>query len=101
AIANHPKHNLLLNALAKFKRFGLNLNANYINRSEDAIAAINGRVKADYFVMNASLNAFVYEEKLQVFLNVWNITDENFQEILGAQNPRRWVSGGIKWNLEL
>lgn len=101
AIANHPKHNFALNSIAKFNRFGLSLNANYINRSEEAVAAINARVKADYFLLNASLSAFVYEEKLQVFMNVWNITDERFQEILGAQNPGRWVSGGVRWNLAL
>lgn len=101
AIANHPQHNVIFNALVKFQQFGISFNGNYINRDQELINAINGNVQSDYLLLNATLSGYIYEDTVQLFVNMWNITDERYQEILGAQNPGRWISGGLKWNFKL
>ena len=54
-------------------------------------------IKDNYFVTNlrvgySLLNSFT------PYVELRNLTDTNYQEILGANLPRRWWKVGVIWN---
>jgi iron complex outermembrane receptor protein len=56
------------------------------------------KVSADYLVLNAKADVTVWKD-LSAFIEVDNIGDKTFTDLLGAQMPGRWLMGGIKISL--
>jgi iron complex outermembrane receptor protein len=50
-------------------------------------------------VLNSKVEAFVIPQMLSLFIQVDNLLDENYTDILGSQMPGRWFMGGIKISL--
>lgn len=99
-LANHPKHNLGMNIKLDARYFSVGLSGSYIIRSEEFAEAILAEVPETYFLVDLNTSISL-GDKAQVFLNVRNLLDTNYQEILGAQMPGRWFKGGVKWNIAL
>ncbi len=98
-IANHPDH--ILNGLFKLssKYVDISLAMNYIHRNAETIENIDARVRSDYMVTNLLLHLKPGNNKMSLFMNIHNLFDVEYQEILGPQMPGRWVMGGLKWQL--
>ncbi|MDA8886072.1 TonB-dependent receptor plug domain-containing protein [Bacteroidia bacterium] len=99
-IANHPINNINGRATINFKRFTWNIGGTFITRNADEIPAIGGAVKNQYGILNTKLSYAAKEIPVSVFVNVRNLLDANYQEILGARMPRRWAMAGISWNFD-
>jgi iron complex outermembrane receptor protein len=99
-IANHPVHNINGSVNATFSGFGLNIGGAYITRNADAIADINGEIKPNYALLNAKFSYTAEGFPVSVYLDVRNILNTQYQEILGANMPQRWILGGIRWNIK-
>jgi iron complex outermembrane receptor protein len=98
-IANHPLHNINGGATIHFGRFNWNIGGTFITRNADDIPSIDGNVKNQYSILNTKLSYTAKDFPASVFVNVRNVLDTEYQEILGARMPGRWIMGGISWNL--
>ncbi|PCJ65189.1 MAG: hypothetical protein COA58_10010 [Bacteroidetes bacterium] len=97
-VANHPIHNINGNLNITYYGFGINIGGALITRNAEAVEAINANIKNQYTVLNAKIS---YRSKLfpaSIYLDVRNILDTQYQEILGARMPSRWIMAGINWN---
>lgn len=98
-IANHPINNLNGGAIIRYKRFTWNLGGTFITRDADEIPVIGGEVKNQYGILNTKLNYAAKDLGVNLFVNVRNVLDTQYQEILGAQMQGRWIMAGLSWNI--
>jgi iron complex outermembrane receptor protein len=59
---------------------------------------INAVLTPEYFVLNPKIE-FNVSEKFGLFVQVDNVTDKSYSDILGAPMPGRWWMGGVKLKL--
>ncbi len=97
-ISDHPTHNLSAGISLYVNRIRFDINGNYLQRNSESVQSVRGEIPADYFISNAKIGVDVIEN-LRVYAKVFNLTNVQYQEILGARMPSRWISGGIKWAL--
>jgi iron complex outermembrane receptor protein len=98
-ISSHAKFLTNFNVLYTYKKFSASLNGLYKTRqSQTAASPLLAKVSQDYIVVNAKADVTVWKE-LSAFIEVDNITDRTYTDLLGAQMPGRWVMGGIKISL--
>ena len=95
-IASHAKHLLTTNLLLHYKKMDLAINGLYKVRNEQLAAGINARLAPSYQVWNMRLG-YQLHPKFGLNLQVQNVFDETYQNILGAAMPNRWLMGGIKY----
>lgn len=98
-IANHPIHNLNGGATVHFNRFVWNIGGTLITRNAEDIPSIDGQVQNQYGLLHTKLSYTSPTAGIKLFVNVRNVLDTQYQEILGAQMPGRWVMAGISWNI--
>jgi len=99
-IANHPKHQV--NGSVKLSgRWGsIHSDSKFYTRNEEAAELVGGDVPSSYFISNIKLqSAPGLMGGASVYMRVMNLTDTQYQEILGAPMPGRWVMGGLQWRL--
>ncbi len=97
-IASHARHLLSTNLILQTGKFEVALNGVHKERNARAAGAINARLKPNYQVWNMRLG---YQLTPQFGLNfqVHNLFDEDYQDILGAQMPTRWLMAGLKFKI--
>ncbi|WP_185957280.1 TonB-dependent receptor plug domain-containing protein [Gracilimonas mengyeensis] len=98
-IANHPSHQASLDLSLKAGRVSLQSQSTFNVRSEQAAALINAEVPDQYFLTNLRIGYKPFGSKLQLYFQALNVTDTQYQEILGAPMPGRWMLGGVKYTL--
>ncbi len=99
-ISSHARYLTNFNVQYRNKWFALALNGLYKDRQPQAAAPVEvAKVSRDYFVFNAKAEGFLKQDKLSAFVQVDNLFDKNYTDLLGAQMPRRWFMGGIKISL--
>ncbi|HEU4470031.1 MAG TPA: TonB-dependent receptor [Flavisolibacter sp.] len=81
------------------KRLALSTTGLYKTRAPQTSSAAIAQVDRAYFVLNARVEAFVWQQKLSVFAQADNLFDKSYADLLGAQMPGRWLMGGIKISL--
>lgn len=67
----------------------------YKKREAQRANSINADISSDYFIMNMRLEKYLMKEKLGLQLQVDNLFDRSYSDLLGSRMPGRWVSGGI------
>jgi vitamin B12 transporter len=55
-------------------------------------------VSRSYFMTNVKAEAYVWKQMLSVMVSADNVFDAQYADVLGAQMPGRWLSGGLKFN---
>jgi iron complex outermembrane receptor protein len=98
-IANHPNHQILAGLNFSSSRLQLSSESSYRIRSEDAAEIVNAVVPESYFVTNAKLSVLPFDNGARIYIRVMNITNESYQEILGAPMPGRWFMMGGQLSL--
>ena len=95
-IASHARHLINTNLLLTYKKVDIAINGLYKARNEQFAAGINARLSPNYQVWNLRLG-YQLLPKFGLNLQVQNVFDESYQNILGAAMPNRWLMGGIKY----
>jgi iron complex outermembrane receptor protein len=95
-IANHPKHQVNLGLRYSTRWGSVHTENSYRVRSGEFAEAIGGDVPDGYFISNLNLQATPGWSPATIYVQVMNLTDTQYQEILGAPMPGRWVMGGLK-----
>ena len=96
-IANHPIHNVGFEVMGRYKRFRASLNGNYITRNAEEIPSIDGIIYGDYLLLNARISFKPPVLPARIFVEGRNLLDTDYQEILGARMPGRWIYAGFIW----
>lgn len=100
-IANHPIHDLSLILSFQSTYFDVTTTSHFISRNNETVANINGDIKSSYSVHHLKVQASPFSSQpVSVYMKVHNLLDEQYQEILGAQMPGRWIMGGVKWDFK-
>lgn len=95
-IANHPTHQVKFTLNGATERFNISSESSYRVRSSEAAELIGGDVPAGYFVTNLKIEYSPRWSAARIYTQVLNLTDTQYQEILGAPMPGRWVMGGLR-----
>lgn len=99
-LSTHAKYLTNFNLVYHHRLFSASLNGLYKQREAQAAATpAIAHVSADYLVLNAKGEVFLWQKKLSAFLEVDNLTDRDYTDLLGARMPGRWLMGGIKISL--
>lgn len=96
-IANHARDLFTLNSLLDIGGFTFSVSGLYKNRNARFAQAINSRLEADYMLWN--MKAGYTLKKLSLSVQVQNIFDESYQNILGAPMPGRWFNVSLGWGI--
>ena len=97
-LANHPDMmgNLILQF--KFDQLSFTSTNSWVSRDEELVENIGAEVPGSYFI--SSLRANLSVGKSNFYLDARNVFDEQYQEILGAQLPGRWIIGGVNYRIQ-
>jgi len=97
-ISSHAKHLFNTQFLLNVNKFDVALNGLYKQRDGRIAPGIDSELTENYMVWNARLG-FRVMEGFGLNFQVQNLLNEEYQNILGAKMPGRWLLGGIKWSL--
>jgi iron complex outermembrane receptor protein len=98
-IANHPNHDLSFILSYQGEYLGVTSTTHFIKRNSESVTAINGRIQSGYTLSHLKVEAMPFSKnRVRFYMKVHNLLDTDYQEILGAQMPGRWVMGGLRWN---
>lgn len=97
-ISSHAKFLVNYNLQYSIQRFAISLNGVYKNRLPQMAAGMK-TIPANCYLMNGKLEYSILPKFFSAFVEVDNITGESCSDLLGAQLPGRWVSGGVKLSI--
>jgi vitamin B12 transporter len=98
-LSSHAKFLANASAAYTFRWFSLSANGIYKERGEQTSPAINASISRDYFVLNLKTDAMLLKSKLDAFVQLDNVFDKSYSDLLGSQMPGRWLMGGLKLSL--
>jgi len=97
-ISSHARHLLTANLRLRAGAFELGVNGLYKQRNDRFAESIDSTLEPAYTLWNARAGYRILPE-LGLSLQVHNLFDADYQDILGAPMPGRWVMGGLFFNL--
>lgn len=99
-LSSHAKYLANFNVQYTHRLFSLSVNGLYKKRqSQKDPSPVIARVSSDYLVVNAKGEAFLWKKNVSAFVEVDNLFDRSYTDLLGAQMPGRWLMAGIKISL--
>jgi iron complex outermembrane receptor protein len=97
-IANHSHHFINWNLSADYQQMRFSINGLYKSRTGDTAQDINAELVNEYHVINMRMSLGILGEGIKLYAQVHNVLDTEYSDILGAQLPGRWWSGGLRFN---
>ena len=97
-ISSHARHLFTTQFLLQWDRFDLAVSGLYKERNSQIASDIETELARDYDVWNARVG-FAITESFGLNLQVQNLFDQQYYNILGARMPSRWLMAGMKWNI--
>lgn len=97
-ISSHARHLVTSNIYLQMDRFYFALNSLFKDRPDQIASGINSELVQSYLLHNAKLGMHV-TQNFGLFVQVHNLGDIEYQNILGARMPGRWFKAGIHWSL--
>ncbi len=98
-IANHAKHKVNFGTRLNHKRFSWLVQGLWKNRNSDLAEAIGTTLESDYFVVNTQADINLFQKNIWGTLQVQNVFDKEYADILGSPMPGRWWMLGVRWNV--
>jgi iron complex outermembrane receptor protein len=77
----------------------LSINSVYKIRNAQTASAINAALSTNYFLVNSKCAYLFNKRKGNVFLEVTNVTNTPYSDLLGAIMPSRWIAAGFQVTL--
>lgn len=92
---------LLVNAafILQVGKFNYSITALYKQRDPQYAAAIGAVISKEYLLIGAKFKYDFAKNKANCFLQLENLTNKSVNDLLGAQLPGRWFSGGFQITL--
>jgi len=98
-IANHPSHQVSFGLQFRNSWLSVHSQSEYNVRSPEAEMLVNGEVPSSYFLTHLRLTVSPFQSGISFYTRIMNLTDTQYQEILGAPMPGRWIMGGVQLSL--
>jgi vitamin B12 transporter len=98
-ITGQARHLLNLNMLIRDDNWTFSINSWYKNRPSDLSQDIGAELSSEYFVVNSKLERSLFDKKVSAFLQINNIFDRDYSDIIGVRMPGRWLMAGAAWNI--
>ncbi|MEO1263953.1 MAG: TonB-dependent receptor [Bacteroidota bacterium] len=95
-ISSHARHLINSSFILNANRFNFSINGIYKNRNVQQAETINSALEESYAVFSSRVGYFL-TENFGINMQLHNMLDKKYQNILGARMPGRWFMGGIKW----
>jgi iron complex outermembrane receptor protein len=77
----------------------LAINSVYKIRNVQTASAINAALSNNYFLVNSKFSYLTSKRKGNVFLEITNLTNTPYSDLLGAIMPSRWIAAGFQLTL--
>ncbi len=77
----------------------LAINSVYKIRNSQTASAINAALSTNYFLVNSKFSYLTSKRKGNVFLEITNLTNTPYSDLLGAIMPSRWIAAGFQLTL--
>ena len=77
----------------------LAINSVYKIRNAQTASAINAALSTNYFLVNSKFSYLTSKRKGNVFLEITNLTNTPYSDLLGAIMPSRWITAGFQLTL--
>jgi iron complex outermembrane receptor protein len=77
----------------------LAINSVYKIRNAQTASAINATLSTNYFLVNSKFSYLTSKRKGNVFLEITNLTNTAYSDLLGAIMPSRWIAAGFQLTL--
>jgi vitamin B12 transporter len=90
----HAKFLTNFTVLYSYHWLQLSVTGVYKTRQAQKVDAINASVSKEYFVLNTKVAATV-KKQFGLFVQLDNVGNKSYSDLLGAQMPGRWLMGGI------
>jgi iron complex outermembrane receptor protein len=81
-------------------RFHFQLITMYKNRDAEMAREISRTLTPDYMVWNLRGDVHLFESRLLLSMQVNNLFDHQYADVLGAMMPGRWILGGFAWKFD-
>lgn len=98
-LSSHAK--LLWNSNMRISnKFGaVSMGTVYKKRNQQTANAINARISPEYFTVNLRIEKYLFKKKAGLMLQIDNLTDVAYSDLLGSIMPGRWMQFGCWMNL--
>lgn len=95
-ISSHAKHLITSQFQFDLARFDFVVTGLYKERNGRIASSINSELDDSYMLWNARVGHKI-TENISLNLQLHNLTNTQYQNILGARMPSRWFMAGVKW----
>jgi iron complex outermembrane receptor protein len=89
-ISNHARHLVTLAANANISWFDIGLSGLYKYRLPEKVVSMP-LTSNEYTLLNARIGATILKKRLGLHVNIDNLFNRKYTEVLGAQQPGRWT----------
>ena len=98
-LSSHAK--LLWNSNMRISnKFGaVSMGTVYKKRNKQTANAINAGISSEYFTVNLRIEKYLFKKKAGLMLQIDNLTDVAYSDLLGSIMPGRWMQFGCWMNL--
>jgi len=97
-VSSHAKLLTNFSVLYQYSGFSLSFTGLYKTRAVQEATALQTSVSKQYFIVNARAEYAFLRKTLAVFAQVDNAFDKSYSDLLGAQMPGRWLTGGLRYS---
>ncbi len=95
-VSNHANELVNFNFTYTYKFIAVGINGLYKARKPRSANPAIVPISKDYFLLNMRTDAYLVKNRLSLFVQVDNIFNRRYSDILGTVMPQRWAMGGIK-----
>ena len=99
-LSSFAKHLVNAQLILDYNSFQFSISGLYKERTAQAAESISSDLESSYGLLNARVGYGLLDNKLSLNVQILNLLDKEYQNILGAKMPGRWLMGGISWRLE-
>ena len=71
----------------------------YKKRNKQMANGINASISPEYFTVNLRIEKYLFKKKAGLMLQIDNLTDIVYSDLLGSIMPGRWMQAGVWMNL--
>jgi iron complex outermembrane receptor protein len=99
-LSSFAKHLINAQLILDYNSFQISISGLYKERTAQSAESISNELVSSYGLLNARVGYGLMGNKLSLNVQILNLLDKEYQNILGAKMPGRWLMGGITWRLE-
>ena len=97
-LSAHARHLIQARVGYRSGLFSLQMHTLYKKRDAELVREINQALTSEYMLWNLKADVYLINRRLVLSIQVNNLFNRQYADILGANMPGRWIMGGIAWS---